>query len=271
MQSTRSTTGFEYKELADSLTRRIDSHKNYSNFDLHDWVSQRFNIATGSSVLDLGCGSGNLTDFFSRSVGSEGSVVGIDKDPELIVQASARHPQGDGKPVRFSVADFDQPLPRPGTPFDWIFAVYSLYYTNRADELMQDLAGMLKRGGHLVIIGPGPENGIDQEAINLQVTGRNPKPEYLQRQERLANEFFPLARQIFSRRAIERQIVDSTMTFPSRAAFCDYYFSTLLWRDSIEGRTPDDVRGLQEFARTNAVLSEPIVVRKQMYCIVAEA
>ena len=44
-----------------------------------------------SSVLDLGCGPGHLTDYL-RSLGVD--AMGIDMVPEFIAHAKATHPTG---------------------------------------------------------------------------------------------------------------------------------------------------------------------------------
>src|SRR6202049_2039533 len=58
----------------------------------------RFLISTGSRVLDLGCGTGDLLAALEPSLG-----VGVDFAPELLKQAVQRHPQ-----LRFVQGDVHQ-------------------------------------------------------------------------------------------------------------------------------------------------------------------
>jgi ubiquinone/menaquinone biosynthesis C-methylase UbiE len=49
----------------------------------------RVGVSTGMRVLDLGCGTGDVSMLAASLVGPSGSVVGIDQSPETI--ALARH------------------------------------------------------------------------------------------------------------------------------------------------------------------------------------
>src|SRR5215471_9919935 len=46
-------------------------------------------LASGMSVLDVGCGTGAITKGIAEAVGPTGRVVGIDRDPGLIARARA--------------------------------------------------------------------------------------------------------------------------------------------------------------------------------------
>ena len=81
---------YSYKETKSALNNRIDSHKQFSNFSLHEWISQKFNIMSGQDILDLGCGNGNFTDLFKSKIGKEGTLVGVDKNEALVEQAKAK-------------------------------------------------------------------------------------------------------------------------------------------------------------------------------------
>jgi len=47
-------------------------------------------ISTGMRVLDIGCGSGEVSLLLARMVGSNGEVLGIDHDEQSIAVARKR-------------------------------------------------------------------------------------------------------------------------------------------------------------------------------------
>src|SRR6478736_5638981 len=47
-------------------------------------------IEPGQRLLDLGCGSGDLTATLAGVVGSEGHVVGVDAQPSMLAEAAQR-------------------------------------------------------------------------------------------------------------------------------------------------------------------------------------
>ena len=50
-------------------------------------------LATGESVLDIGCGTGTLAIVAKGHVGTTGQVFGIDASPAMIARASRRAPR----------------------------------------------------------------------------------------------------------------------------------------------------------------------------------
>ena len=57
---------------------------------LTEQVFRLAGIKPGMRVLDVGCGTGDVSFLAARLVGSEGSVTGVDKSPEAIEVASQR-------------------------------------------------------------------------------------------------------------------------------------------------------------------------------------
>ncbi len=66
-------------------------------------------VGPGMTVLDVGCGAGDVTALASELVGPEGAVVGIDSDANQIAAASARWSHLPS--VQFTVADVLHPPP----------------------------------------------------------------------------------------------------------------------------------------------------------------
>jgi trans-aconitate methyltransferase len=94
----------------------------------------------GERILDLGCGTGHLTNLIASS-GAQ--VVGLDRSTEMLQQARNAYPdisfvQGDGYDFHFD------------EPFDAVFSNAALHWMTRADAVAECIARALKPGGRLV-------------------------------------------------------------------------------------------------------------------------
>lgn len=261
---------YAYEEPKTALNSRIDAHAKYSNFNLHEWIKENFDIKSGEYILDLGCGNGNYTELFWEAIQPDGMVIGLDKNKELIQQAQEKHKNFSGDKIKFLVHDFDQPFPQLQTDFDWVFAIYSIYYTEDSLKLVEIIKKQLKPKGEFIVIGPAPENAKDLADFNYELTGIKPNREYIERIERIEKEFSPLFERIFGKDHVQYRAIDSVMEFPTAESYADYYWSTLLWRESTEGRKDKEVAELKQKAIDRLSQSLPACIRKQMSCLTGE-
>jgi trans-aconitate methyltransferase len=109
-------------------------------FQYGESVLELLGIKPGERILDLGCGTGHLTNEIKEH-GAE--AVGIDASADMIARASKEHPGVD-----FRVADgadfhFDK-------PFDTVFSNAALHWIPKADEAIKCVYESLKPGGRFV-------------------------------------------------------------------------------------------------------------------------
>ena len=254
-----------YQEPQESLNNRISAHSRFSNFDLHRWISSKFDIKQGDSIFDVGCGNGNFIELFLDNVKEDGSIYAIDKNEDLINEAIAKYGKYDN--VNFDVGDYDS-IKDVDKTFDWIFSVYSLYYTSDSNALIEKLKKLLTPGGKLIVIGPASNNASDLGELNFKITDAVFPIEHKERTERVESEFFPLFQEIFGKDNTKLELVDSIMTFPSIDDFTTYYWSTLLWRESVANFSPDKVKSLQSKAIEILSSYDSYTINKQMSCLV---
>ena len=141
-----------------------DTHRHFCDFAN---IAVTLALAPGSRILDVGCGSGWLSEYFAR-LGYE--VKGIDISPDLIQMSRervARVPYGADHetPLRctFAVHDVEvAPLP---DKFDAILCYDSLHHFEDERAVVKNLAAMLEIGGLLFILeGERPAVGSASEA-----------------------------------------------------------------------------------------------------------
>jgi ubiquinone/menaquinone biosynthesis C-methylase UbiE len=102
-------------------------------------------LLPGMRVLDVGCGSGDVTLLAGELVGPTGAVVGIDRAPAAIVRAKARAESQRVSNVQF--VEGDPTLTRFDEGFDAIVGrLILMYYPDPIDALRRLLAH-LRPGG----------------------------------------------------------------------------------------------------------------------------
>lgn len=102
-------------------------------------------IRAGMRVLDLGCGAGDVAFVAAALVGSEGSVVGIDRSPDALGRARLRAEQRGLTQVEFVEGDIHDPA--PGGPFDAIVGRLILMYVPDPAAVLRRQATVLRAGG----------------------------------------------------------------------------------------------------------------------------
>jgi glycosyltransferase involved in cell wall biosynthesis/2-polyprenyl-3-methyl-5-hydroxy-6-metoxy-1,4-benzoquinol methylase len=135
-------------------------------------VAQALALPPDRRILDVGCGSGWLSEYFAR-LGYD--VTGIDISPDLVEVARervARVPYGadDETPLRcrFLIHDAEgEPLPET---FDAVVCYDSLHHFEDERAVMRSLSQMTAYGGALFILeGDRPEAGSENERELLEV------------------------------------------------------------------------------------------------------
>lgn len=109
-------------------------------------------IQPGETILDVGCGTGDLTLVAKKRTGPSGKVAAIDAAPEMIAVArrKAAHAQIE---VDFRVSPVEA-LPFPDASFDVVVSSLMMHHLPLAvkQQGLPEIRRVLKPGGRLVII-----------------------------------------------------------------------------------------------------------------------
>lgn len=105
-------------------------------------------LRSGLHVLDLGCGTGAISNGIAKRVGPSGTVTGIDNTEKFII--SGRESYGETANLRLVHADlFDY---YPEEQYDLIVSARTLQWLSNPKEALQKLKTLLKPGGQLSVL-----------------------------------------------------------------------------------------------------------------------
>jgi len=125
---------------------------------------------SGESILDVGCGTGQLTAAIARS---GAAVTGIDASAAMVGEAQRNFPN-----IAFRVEDVRRMT--HDTEFDAVFSNAALHWVQPPDAAVAAMAHALKPGGRLVVEFGGRGNVAESvraaEAAWKSVTATPPPP-----------------------------------------------------------------------------------------------
>ncbi len=104
---------------------------------------------TGQTVLDLGCGTGELTVELARRVGPRGRVYGIDPDAARLNRAKALLPE-TSENVEYHRATAERMDLIPTRAVDLIYSNYVIHWVRDVPGMLDEVERVLKPGGRLV-------------------------------------------------------------------------------------------------------------------------
>lgn len=115
-----------------------------------DMLISEMNLATNSTILEIGCGTGEIADYIASKVSAH--VIGTDICVPFIEEANKNYKRSN---LSFEVLDFNKPDSLEGKKFDYIVGngiLHHLYY--HLDEALVNIRFLLKDGGKLIFLEP---------------------------------------------------------------------------------------------------------------------
>jgi ubiquinone/menaquinone biosynthesis C-methylase UbiE len=133
--------------------------KKLKNYQQEDWSKEPNLFAqkavqyfpAGSKILDLGCGNGNDSIFFSKL---NYQVTATDFSEAGLEFAISHAAKKQGKAVNFINHDLSKALPFADASFDVVFSSQSLHFFNldTTQKIFEEIYRVLKSGGILSIL-----------------------------------------------------------------------------------------------------------------------
>ncbi len=118
-------------------------------------------LAPGERILEVGCGTGNLT---LAAAGIAGWAVGVDPAPKMIAVARAKPPP-PGARAAFLVGAAES-LPFADAAFDAAASSISMHHWIDLDAGLREVRRVLRPGGRAVLADVGPR-GVGKPAALL--------------------------------------------------------------------------------------------------------
>jgi len=106
----------------------------------------RMGLEPGARVLDIACGTGNVTIPLARR---GAMVTGLDMMPHLLDEARARAAR-EGLRIRFDEG-FAETLPYPDGSFDVLISMFGIMFSPLPATVASEMARVLRPGGRLAL------------------------------------------------------------------------------------------------------------------------
>lgn len=121
-----------------------------------------FDIQPGEHVMDVGCGTGNLTQALLDVLGADGRVTAVEMSLDMIVRAQEKIGVEKEPRVHWQVADILRPLPFKDGRFDRIFCYQVWPHLQQPEAMLKEFLRVLKPGGQLHIWHTDSRDAINQ-------------------------------------------------------------------------------------------------------------
>ena len=146
-----------------SLGTRAASNQKYSSVDFQAWLLSHLDVAPGSAILDVGCGTGAQALRVLDQVGPTGSVSCLDVSADSVATllkdargaANLQAAAADMGELTSVIRDQFQ-----AKTYDLAQSTYAIYYASDPLRVLDAMFTALKPGGRLAICVPASGHGL---------------------------------------------------------------------------------------------------------------
>jgi ubiquinone/menaquinone biosynthesis C-methylase UbiE len=107
-------------------------------------------LQRGATVLDIACGTGIVARLVSERIGPEGTVTGVDIDPDMLAVAQAQVPAN--RSIKWHVGNAEEMPFIENESFDWVVCQQGFQYFSDKSRALQEIHRVLRKNGRLAII-----------------------------------------------------------------------------------------------------------------------
>ena len=114
-------------------------------------IVDALDLSSGTSIADVGAGTGLFTGLFARAVGERGTVYAIDISPKFVAHLKQRAEREGLRPVRVILSEaHSAELPEDSVDLAFVCDVY--HHFEYPKSMLASLKRALRPGGALVVI-----------------------------------------------------------------------------------------------------------------------
>ncbi len=190
----------------------------------------------GETVLDVGCGPGELTAELARRVGARGRVLGIDPDEARIALATATF-AGALPGLSFDAGRGEAMPSAESAAFDLVFSNYAIQWSADQEGLLDEVWRCLKPGGRIAFEMPAANPDLIDEVMAIN---RGCKEDPISSLYYVTEEAWRPRLQARGFSALRTDSISSPMPFPSAEAFYAW------WEGTSHGAFQRDQIGAQD-------------------------
>ncbi len=136
------------QQLAHTWDAELYNDKHAFVYNYGAFLVDFLDVKPRERILDLGCGSGELTHLIKEKAAE---VIGVDKSPEMVEKARLQFPLIDFQVANASDFQFSE-------PFDAIFSNAALHWVTSYKQAIRAMYDNLKKGGRIVVEFGGKDN-----------------------------------------------------------------------------------------------------------------
>jgi ubiquinone/menaquinone biosynthesis C-methylase UbiE len=226
----------EFQETTNDLQTRIDIHSRFGSRNIDEWMLEIIKPQKGSTILDVGCGSGKQCFGFFDYLHGQADITGGDVSTDLLNQARDLNARTENQ-IKFIDLDFNKTFPLESELFDLESCCFAIYYAADIPFTISEMHRVLKPGGRLFTSGPMPANKQIFYDIIREATGKTIPP--MPGSSRYSTEIYGTIGKLFS--SVETHIFENPLTFEAAEPFIAYTRASLsedrkLWNSFFQSK-----------------------------------
>lgn len=128
-----------------------------------------FNGLEGKTILDVGCGNGDLDNYLSVNYNT--NITGVDFSQESIKIANEKKNFFHANTASFCVADA-QSLPFAESQFDYVISCECLEHVPNPQKMLDELYRVVKKGGLVILTTENYSNAYAYYIAFLKLSGK---------------------------------------------------------------------------------------------------